>query len=72
MTYCIYCKADDAERVEGIPLCASCAGRFSEGPQIAPIHPEWLTKRDDSYPFCDTSKCPYWRGYCSRDPACND
>lgn len=33
---------------------------------------EWLTKRDESYPFCDTAACPWWRGYCSRDPACNN
>jgi hypothetical protein len=24
------------------------------------------------YPFCNTAKCPHWRGYCGRDPACND
>lgn len=29
-------------------------------------------KRERDYPFCDTAKCPWWRGYCSRDPACND
>ena len=28
------------------------------------------TKR--SYPFCGTDACPYWRGYCRRDPACNN
>jgi len=24
------------------------------------------------YPFCKASPCPHWRGYCARDPACND
>lgn len=24
------------------------------------------------YPFCRRDPCPYWRGYCRRDPACND
>jgi hypothetical protein len=25
-----------------------------------------------SYPFCRRDPCPHWRGYCRRDPACND
>ena len=29
-------------------------------------------KKQRDYPFCDTAKCPWWRGYCSRDPACNN
>jgi len=29
-------------------------------------------KPERDYPFCNTAKCPWWRGYCSRDPACND
>lgn len=24
------------------------------------------------YPFCKAVPCPHWRGYCTRDPACND
>jgi hypothetical protein len=24
------------------------------------------------YPFCRRDPCPYWRGYCRRDPACNN
>jgi hypothetical protein len=24
------------------------------------------------YPFCQRDPCPYWHGYCRRDPACND
>lgn len=29
-------------------------------------------RRARDYPFCDTANCPWWRGYCTRDPACND
>lgn len=33
---CIYCKADDAERGDdGIALCPSCEGRFTEAPPLA-------------------------------------
>lgn len=28
-------KGDDAERIEGIALCPSCIGRFTEGPPDA-------------------------------------
>jgi ribosomal protein L37AE/L43A len=32
MTYCVYCKASDAERgADGISLCPDCNGRFTEG-----------------------------------------
>lgn len=24
------------------------------------------------YPFCRRDPCPYWFGYCRKDPACND
>jgi hypothetical protein len=24
------------------------------------------------YPFCRKQPCPWWFGYCRRDPACND
>jgi hypothetical protein len=38
MPSCVYCKADEAEYYDRIPLCTSCAGRFAEGPQ-APSRP---------------------------------
>ncbi len=27
---CVYCKGDDAERIDGVALCPSCRARFSE------------------------------------------
>lgn len=32
---CVYCKGDDAERIEGIALCPSCIGPFTEEPPDA-------------------------------------
>ena len=26
----------------------------------------------ETYPFCRRDPCPYWFGYCRKDPACND
>lgn len=30
MSTCIYCKAEDAERIGGVALCSACRARFTE------------------------------------------
>jgi hypothetical protein len=41
--------------------------------QAKAMKQRWEQNRaKDGYPFCDTDRCPWWVGYCSRDPVCND
>lgn len=45
------------------PAVAAPIASKPSAPSATPVAP---------YPFCDTSKCPHWKGYCRRDPACNE
>jgi hypothetical protein len=60
---CVYCKGDDAERIDGVALCASCAGRFVEASE--PTHA--------TFPFCLRPElCAANGGRCPRDPVCGN
>lgn len=47
-------------------------GEMYAGPECPYCERVTPRKKASDYPFCDTSKCPHWHGYCRRDPACND
>lgn len=44
---CLYCKGPDAERRNGLYLCASCDDRFTEGdPRLPPSAREQAAQRE--------------------------
>lgn len=47
-------------------------GRKDRYEAISACHIEEPQTPPADYPFCRRDPCPHWRGYCRKDPACND